>query len=202
MKNNGRITLIVPYFGPWPNWIDFFLKSCSWNPTIKWLIYSDNTIPDLLPENVRIIKTSITELSFLISKILGIIPQIQHPYKLVDFKPAYGLLFNEDLLNSDFWGYCDLDLVFGKINSFITDDILEKYDVISPGKDFIPGHFALFRNTEKINTLFMNSPNWKDVMTDPKCFCFDEKYYKKGLKITNDSIRDFIKIKIKHHVIK
>jgi hypothetical protein len=202
MKNNGQISFIIPYFGPWPDWFEFFLKSCSWNPSITWLIYCDNIIPQALPENVQLIKTSITELSSLISKQLGIIPQIHHPYKFVDFKPAYGLIFKDDLLNCDYWGYCDLDLVFGKINTFINTEFLEKYDVISPAKNFIPGHFALFRNTEKINNLFMDSPNWKYVMTDPKCFCFDEKYYKKGFKITNESIRNFIMIRTKYHIKK
>ena len=48
----------------------------------------------------------------------------------------------------DFWGYCDIDLIFGNIRKFITDDILDKYDKI-----LSRGHFTLFRNKDSINTI-------------------------------------------------
>jgi hypothetical protein len=202
MTDNRQIGIIIPYFGPWPEWFGYFVKSCLYNPNIEWLIYSDNTTSVSLPDNVHLIRISIFELCSLIENELTIIPQINHPYKFVDFKPAFGLIFKHDLMNYNFWGYSDLDLIYGTIDHFITPDILEKYDIISPGMDFIPGHFALFRNVEKINTLFMDSPHWKSVLTNPKCFCFDEKYFKNGFEISDDNINKFITRKINQHLRK
>lgn len=202
MKNNPQIALILPYFGSWPEWFKFFLKSCSWNPTIKWLLYSDNSISHSLPENVHLVNITLSGLSSLINKEVGIVPQIIHPYKLVDFKPAYGLIFRKDITGYDFWGYTDLDLIYGNISHFITSDILINYDIISPGKELIPGHFALFRNVEKINTLFMDNKHWQSVLSDPKCFCFDEKFFKKGFELNEDAIRNFIESKIENHIRK
>ncbi len=53
---------------------------------------------------------------------------IPRPYKLVDFRPAFGELFSEYLLQYDFWGHCDLDVIFGDIRAFVTNDITLNYD--------------------------------------------------------------------------
>jgi len=29
-----------------------------------------------------------------------------------------------------FWGYCDIDLIFGNIRAFMTDELLNEYDII------------------------------------------------------------------------
>ena len=53
------------------------------------------------------------------------------PYKLCDFKPAYGEIFNEFISSFDYWGYCDVDLIWGNIRKFLSNDLLDKeYDKI------------------------------------------------------------------------
>ena len=74
--------------------------------------------------------------------------------------------------NYDFWGHCDIDLVFGDIRKFITDDILNYYDKI-----FFRGHLSLYRNIEKMNNLFKlnySGNNFKKVFTNEKIYGFDE----------------------------
>jgi hypothetical protein len=70
---------------------------------------------------------------------LGFGVNIKHSYKLCDFKPAYGFIFFELIENYDFWGYCDIDIIFGSIRDFITKEILESHDLISTRPDWIPG---------------------------------------------------------------
>lgn len=36
-----KITLVLPYFGQWPFWFDFFLLSCRRNPSVQWLLTSN-----------------------------------------------------------------------------------------------------------------------------------------------------------------
>ena len=50
------------------------------------------------------------------------------PYKLCDYKPAYGEIFAPELSGYDFWGYGDMDLVFGDLRAYFTEDKLRKYD--------------------------------------------------------------------------
>jgi len=98
---------------------------------------------------------------------------LKSTYKLTDFKVTYGELFQEHLGDYDFWGYCDIDLTFGDIRKFITDEILDKFDKI-----LTRGHFTLFRNDEKINTFYRKSiagvEPYREVFSNPQHFYFDE----------------------------
>jgi len=175
MTDNPKINIIILYGNPWPGWFDYFLLSCNTNKTINWLIVSENTKPKVIPENVKFINISTEELILRIKEKLGLNPVITHPFKFADFKPAYGLIFEDYLKDSVFWGYCDIDLIFGNISKFITVDIIEDYDIISPSVDFFPGHFLLLKNKDSLNNLFKLVPNWKEILSRPECFCFDEK---------------------------
>jgi len=197
--NNLKITLIVLYGNPWPGWFDYFLRSCETNKTINWLIFSENSKPEVIPENVRFINISAKDLSLIIKEKLGITPIITHPFKFADFKPAYGLIFEDYLKDSVFWGYCDIDLIFGNISKFITFDIIENYDIISPSVDFFPGHFLLLKNKDSLNNLFKLVPKWKEILSQPECFCFDEKISYPAINPDSNSINEaLIKNVMKH----
>jgi hypothetical protein len=105
---------------------------------------------------------------------MGFKVSIDYAYKLCDFKPAYGFIFNEIISDYNFWGISDIDIVYGDIRKFITDDILNNYEVISSRHDYITGSFCLFRNDIKVNTLFMQSKDYKKVFSASEHFCFDE----------------------------
>jgi hypothetical protein len=110
----------------------------------------------------------------MISQKLCLKVQIKFPYKLCDFKPAYGLIFSELIRGYHFWGHGDIDVIFGRIRNFITDDILNSYDLVCVRPDFLTGYFTLFRNSIKMNSLFKRSKDYKKVFTTPKHYCFDE----------------------------
>lgn len=74
------------------------------------------------------------------------------------YKPAYGAALMEDLIKYDFWGYCDVDLIFGDLKIFITDDILDRNDRI-----YNLDHFTLFRNIDRMNNFYKIEPNLKIV---------------------------------------
>jgi len=99
---------------------------------------------------------------------------VHHPYKLCDFKPAYGFIFKDLVSNYDFWGCSDIDMIFGNIRNFITSKILNEYDVITPRHDYLGGYFTLYRNIRKVNELFRHSRDYERVFTTPFHYCFDE----------------------------
>lgn len=117
------------------------------------------------------------EIRQIASARLGFRANIETPYKLCDFKPAYAFLFPELIAGYDFWGHSDIDIVYGDIRKFITANILNNYDVVSSRHDYITGSFCLYRNKEDINTLFTESRDYKKVLSSERNFCFDECNY-------------------------
>lgn len=186
------VAIITCWYGDYPWYFPYFIHSCSFNPTIDFLIITDNKeIIANKPENVKVVFKTIKEIKTIASEKLGFNVAIDTPYKLCDFKPAYGFLFSEMLDDYTFWGHGDLDLVYGNIRVFMTEELFQEYDVISSRHDYITGSFCLFRNNESINKLFMESRDYKEVFTNSENFCFDECNYL-FLELTNGaSIFDF-----------
>lgn len=169
------IAIVVCYLGKLPWYFDYFVLSCSHNPSVDFFIVTDDTTcPKPLPVNVKFIFSTLQEINTLATANLGFATRIENGYKLCDFKPTYGIVFNELLKDYDFWGFGDIDVIFGNIRTFITDELLNNYDLISVRPDWIPGCFVLFKNCDKMNKLFMLSRDYKKVLMSDKHYCFDE----------------------------
>ena len=147
MESSTKVLIIVPYFGDFPKWIDYFLLSCSKNKNIQWLLLSDsNNHPELL-QNVKIVYFTLNDFNQLATHKLNLKIRVNHPYKICDFRPAFGKIFEEYINSYDFWGYSDIDLIYGNIRKFLPDEILNEFDLVSPRREYFTGHFALYRNT-------------------------------------------------------
>lgn len=97
---------------------------------------------------------------------------IKNPYKLCDYRPMYGYIFEEYLKEYYYWGFCDTDIILGNLSKFITVDMLKEYDKI-----FCLGHLTLIKNTFENNRIFMNE-------------IAGERYYKKVLSTDYNLIFD------------
>jgi len=172
------IVLLICWYGEYPWYFPYFLNSCRYNPDIDFLIITDNTSSIIdLPVNVKIIPYTIEQFKEKASKKLSFEVAIESGYKLCDFKPAYGYIFSDYIKDYDFWGYCDIDVIFGNIRAFMTEELLKEYDIISSRHDYLTGCFALYRNNELMRELFKQSKDYRKVFTDPRNFCFDETNY-------------------------
>ncbi len=169
-----RVAIIVPYYGKFPWYFNYFLHSCIFNSSIDFFIVSDIEYGGALPNNVRFISWSFYKVRKMAGQKLRIPVIISNPYKLCDFKPAYGVIFSELISGYDFWGYADIDVVFGNIRNFITDKMLLNYDIISCRHDYLTGVFCLYRNCNQMNTLFMQSKDYQKVFTSTDFFSFCE----------------------------
>jgi hypothetical protein len=172
------IVLINCYFGKFPWYFSFFIKSCETNPTVDFIIFSDSKFNSDLPSNVRIIPFTLAQFNQLASEKLGFRIDVKNAYKLCDFKPAYGLIFSDYINNYDFWGMCDIDIVLGRIREFITEELLNEYDIINTRHDYLTGSFMLFRNNNLLNNLFLKSKDCRKVFTSDIHYCFDECNFK------------------------
>lgn len=175
MNKQHSIALLTCWYGDYPWYFPYFIKSCIYNPTIDFIIVTANTeeIPNK-PSNVIIINKSLDEFKTLASKKLGFDLNFDNAYKLCDFKPVSGLLFQDILEKYDFWGHGDIDMVYGDIRAFITSDILNKYDLINAHKNFVTGTFCLYRNNNLMRNLFMESQKYQKVFSSPEYLGFDE----------------------------
>lgn len=168
-----KILIILPYFGKFPSYFSLFLKSCQYNPTIDWLIITDIKEEYDYPENVKVVYKTFDDLKAYFQNKFDFQITLHKPYKLCDYRPAYGYIFEEYVSGYDFWGHCDLDLLFGDLRSFITEDKLNKYDKIGH-----LGHLTLYRNSDEINKMFLYKANgierFREVFTTENSCIFDE----------------------------
>ena len=179
------ICYIVPYFGKLPPNFQIWLQSCSKNKTIDWIIFTNDKTDYNYPDNVKVHYCEFDYLKELIQRNFDFKIEINSYWRLSLFKPAYGEIFKEYLDGYDFWGHCDIDLLWGDIRKFITDDILNKYDKVG-----FQGHSTLYRNNNNVNkrykTIVPNKVNYKEVFLGDKDYSFDEN----GMEI----IYDYLKI--------
>ena len=169
-----KIAMIITYFGEFPWYFKYFIHSCRYNLSVDFFIITDNEVQENFPPNVHIVKKSMSETINLIEQKLGLKVDIFFAYKLCDFKPAYGVIFSELIEGYDFWGHGDLDVIYGNIRNFMTDELLSEHDLISVRHDFLTGFFTLFRNCTKMNELFRQSKDYEKIFKSPRHFCFDE----------------------------
>lgn len=183
MKNKTSIAIVICYIGKLPWYFSYFAHSCTYNMDVHfYIITDDRSYEGKVPENIRFVYKSLAEINETASERLGFKTNISSGYKLCDFKPAYGVLFSELLGQYEFWGHGDLDIIFGDIRKFMTEEVLVGHDLIAVRDDYLTGYFLLFRNNRKMNYLFTESKDYQKVLSDDRHYCFDE---------TNFSFIDF-----------
>ena len=154
-----KVCLIVPYSGPLPPWMPLFLQSVERNPCIHLFLISTNRLPHL-PANVTQVTWTLKQIEARVQQHINPTIGVPHAYKLCDLKPFYGLMFPDLVEHYDFWGYCDLDLVFGNLAHLINSKRLAETDVFFADSKSVTGHFALYRNRPEINGLALLIPHY------------------------------------------
>jgi len=176
--NKHSIAIVIPYFGKWPEWIDFFMLSCKYNTSIDWYFFTDCGLPKCNPTNCHFYHMTFEEYKQLLRDRLKIDTKDLTPYKLCDYKPTYGFIHEELLNHYDFFGFGDIDVIYGDLYKFLFPTLL-KYNVFSTHKDRISGHFALFRNTQQYREAFKQVDNWQGILEDKNHHGFDEGKFSK-----------------------
>lgn len=171
----SSICLVILYFGKLPNYFNLWLASCKYNNTINFLLFTDDKTKYDYPNNVKVIYTTFEEIRNQIQSKFDFRITLEKPYKLCDFKPAYGYIFNEYLKEYDFWGHCDLDVIFGDLRKYLPEKILKEYDKI-----YRAGHFSLYKNNSEVNKVFMTFEDkngnklYERVFSSKESLFFDE----------------------------
>jgi hypothetical protein len=170
------IIILIHYFGKWPEWFPLYLESCRHNPTIDWLFYTDCPFDSFQVKNVAFRYISREDFVKRVRERLGVDFSLEGNYKLCDLKPMMGALCEEEIRGYDFYGYGDIDVIYGDIRKFYTDEVLQN-NVLSTHTWCISGHLALFRNKRWVRQAFRRHKDWRRVLEDPAHQRFDEDMY-------------------------
>lgn len=171
---SASIGVVIPWFGRWEPWTPLFFETVRRNPTLDFLVYTDAPTEGLEAPNVAFHPTTFAGYVERIQRVLGPSFRPPDPYKLCDYRPLLGRVHQAELVGYDFYGWCDVDLLFGDIRSFYTDDVLDRHDVLSTHDDRISGHFALFRNDARNRSMYRRIYAWEDALRNPEFVGIDE----------------------------
>lgn len=165
-------------FGEPFSWIDQFVSQVQ--PLEKdgwyWKIFTPHKLES--KGNVEFIEMNCEQFNDLCGRNTGVRPNVFITSKgvpsihMTDFYVASGLIFKDYLKGSDYWGIANLDIVFGNLSKFLSDEELAKYDIWTDDSKSFNGIFSLFKNTEYINNVFKGIRGWIgafEAVACPKC---------------------------------
>ena len=164
------IRLVLPYFGELPAYFPLVMRSMAANPDVSWLLLTDQRIEDP-PSNVEVQSLEFEDLARRIRGSLDVKVRLEQPYKLCDFRPAFGEIFAEELAGYDFWGHSDLDVLFGRIREHLPAAAFEADKIL------FSGNFSLYRNTPETARWYrheVGKVSYRDAFTNPAAMHFDE----------------------------
>ena len=182
INNDPRITFVIPFVGIWPRYIDLFLAGCRPIKNAQFFLFAEQPPATNLPKNVRhfpmspreILERLKTSTDLQISTIPG--------HKLCDFRPFFGIAFADLLGECEFWGYCDIDMMFGNFDKIIDKSFLAEVDIFSAHTHQFVGHCTFLRNIKKINYLGFEIQNVKDLLSNQETKAIDEIRFSDVLK--------------------
>jgi hypothetical protein len=164
------IRLVVPYFSERPAYFPLVVRSMAANPDVSWLLVTDDPVTDA-PPNVAVQICAFDDLAKRIQRFFDFETSLERPYKLCDFRPAFGEIFADELAGFDFWGHSDLDLIFGQIRHHLPAAAFQADKIL------FNGNFSLYRNTPEIAGWYrheVGKVSYRDAMTNPAAMHFDE----------------------------
>ena len=150
--------MIVPYFGPYPEWFDLWMRNTERMRNFGYDFLFDTDEQDF---QKRVWRT------------LGIeCPPMTGTGRVWNFRPALGVLYEEEIADFDFWGHTDFDCVYGQVEKWVTDEFLDGdgsghnigVDIHSNHDNYICGPWTLYSNTPVVNNLFRRTDEWKERM--------------------------------------
>ncbi len=169
------VCIIGIWIGPFLPWMDLWIKSVCYNPTIDFLVITDQNTPSDIPENLHFINSTLPDIKKKAESKLGMSICLKAPYKLCDYKCVFGKILEEELKGYDYWGHCDFDMIFGDIRTFI-----EKYAIWQYDKFFNRGHLTLYRNNKEVMDRYRLSGGvfgtYKEIFRSDLVWGFDEMY--------------------------
>lgn len=187
-----KVALILPYFGRFDKLFPLWLESCRNNSDMfDWLVFTDDRRTFDFPENVKVHYLEFEELRNRIQKLYDFQIELSTPYRLCNFKPAYGEIFEKYIEGYDAWGFCDNDMIYGCLST-----AFQAIEVPIEQMDFLPqedrmvkktkigtfGHLSFVENTEWSRKAYRYGNAYKIALGTNRSLFFDEGVFMQILK--------------------
>jgi hypothetical protein len=176
------VVVICFYFGNLPDWFDLYFESLKLNSSIDFLFYTDCNFDNYIAPNVKFESVSLNEYFDLIESRTGINISSRQPYKLCDFRPLLAQIHWNEIEYYDYYGYADIDLIFGDIRKFYNDFLRSNYDVISTHEHTLSDHFVIFKNNHRNRTMYKNIGGWYEKISAKETVGIGEDYLLKAYR--------------------
>jgi hypothetical protein len=195
------IGILIPYFGKWPEWIQLFFDSVKRNKTIDFHFLTDCDTTLCSAPNVFFYQMTFDQYVSVAEDRIGEPINIPNPYKICDLRPMFGIIHAEILEKYNYYGWTDVDLLFGDIREFYTDEILASHEVFSTHSTRISGHLALFKNNSQNRTKYLSIYDWKGAVQNPEFVGIDEHGITNAYTMTVfDKINEKFKLSINNFI--
>jgi hypothetical protein len=175
-------------------YLDVTVESMRHNPEVDFILIlvgngaTTSPVPSLadtlpyelqapLPSNLHIIRYSHSDLSDLISQRLGIDVSLSSEwhYKMAEFKPTFGQLFAEHIKYHAWWGYADMDVVWGKFSNFAhLFSNPDKFPIVNSGWHSPRGMAAFYVNKDWTRQLYKEDPVYLELLQNATYRNLDE----------------------------
>ncbi len=189
-KTQKKAILIAVHFGKFPAWINLTFETFIRNQDFDLLVVTDQEIDKLFSySNIKFCHYHLDAFSNLAAQKTGTQIRLKRGYKVCDLRPAFGVIFDTYVEGYEYWGHIDIDTFWGDMSSALNEPISKKYDIICGASYHVGGPFCLYRNTEKINTLFQANPVYKYAFEAEENVDFDEI----GIQINNQGFEETVR---------
>jgi len=185
-----RAALFNCHFGKLPSWLPYFIKSASTVRCIDFYIMTDDSIDshnnfckDHKINNVTFKTFSIKDLETIVSEKLSTSYKLPEVRKICDWKTAYNFLFTDLSSSYNYWGHCDLDVIMGDVDSYLTP-LFGNFDIISGDRSRLCGPFNLYSNN--LGDVFKIHASWERIMLKMGHVAYDEIDLDNAIKIHKD----------------
>jgi hypothetical protein len=162
------IGVAILWFGPPPSWLDKFAERISATKRIELLLFGDaaNFMPGLPVPRVFCTPAEFEEWA---SACAGVPIHKDQPRILGELRCMLPAMFPVLFKPYAWWGWSEFDTIWGDWDSYLTDDLLSQYDMISGNSYAVNGPFTIFRNTAETRTLYtyrlglLQSPRYEQM---------------------------------------
>jgi hypothetical protein len=188
-----KICLIQVWFGKLPDYFKFHLQTCNNQKNIDFLFFTDQ-VDDIAFQNkaanIKVRYINPETYQDLLFKKLGIHIEFDNFHKLCDHKVIYADIFNCYILDYDYVGFYDIDILWGDIYNLLEPYLNEEF--ISIGDEIyylgIRGPFCIWKNNSVYNIYYKQINNYQFLLQQPNYQSLDETFLIQVLKQNNINI--------------
>jgi hypothetical protein len=176
--------VLIAHFGVLPKWFDVWLHTAKLNRGIDFHLCQE-VLEESQDQNIFYHRMTVKDFNTLpLLRVEGC--ELKFPYKFCDFRPLIAETFPEITSPYKYWGWGDLDVLYGDILSVIGGSF-DRFDYISTGWQGESGPLAFLRNSEEVNRLWRLIPNVKVKLNSDKYVGIDEHEFISLLKSSSFS---------------